>query len=168
MTKNEWLNILREALRADLPQNEIDNNIAYYRDYIERESSSKPESEVLELLGDPRLIAKTIIDTYQLQRGASGYNAYDNNVQYDYSDIYEQHRSSQSTTVDEEGNVETGSSYYYQVSGIKWYHKAIFFAIIAVVIILLVIIGGVILKLFFTIGLPVLLIVFIYQMFRKR
>lgn len=168
MTKSEWINILRESLMAELPQNEIDNNISYYKDYIERESSLKPESEVLELLGEPRLIAKTIIDTYQLQRGTSGYDAYDNNVQYDYSDIYEKNRASQYDTVDEDGNPEQGNSYYYHVGDIKWYHKAIFFAILALIIVLLVIIGGVILRVFLTIGLPVLLIVLIYQMFRRR
>ena len=168
MTKNEWISVLRESLVAELPQNEIDNNISYYIDYIEQESNSKPEEEVLELLGEPRLIAKTIIDTYQLQRGASGYDAYDNKVQYDYSDIYEKNRASQYDTVDEDGNTESRNSYYYQVGHIKWYHKAIFFAILAFILVLLVIIGGVILRLFLTIGLPIFLVVFIYQMFRRR
>ena len=164
MTRNEWINTLRDALMAEVPQNEIDNNVAFYRDYIDRETENHTEDEVLQTLGEPRLIAKTIIDTYQLQRGSDGYNAY-GNQSYDYGNTYEQNRSQ-----DEEYQTQQGhnSGFHYEVKTIKWYHKAIIFAVLALIVVLLVIVGGVILRLFFTIGLPVLLILFVIQMIRRK
>ncbi len=63
MNKSEFLEILQQQLDGEMPANEIYSNIHYYDEYIDREmSSGKSEEEVLELLGDPRLIAKTLID----------------------------------------------------------------------------------------------------------
>lgn len=55
MTKNEFLSILRDSLAGNVPSDVINENISYYRDYIE--NNDKAESQVLEELGDPRLIA---------------------------------------------------------------------------------------------------------------
>lgn len=63
MKKNEFLRKLREFLSYELPDRLVEKNVNYYRDYIDSEiNNKKPESKVLEELGDPQLIARTIID----------------------------------------------------------------------------------------------------------
>lgn len=64
MTKYEFLKELREALEGQVPMSEIEDSISYYRDYFSRqEADGRSEAEILEELGSPRLIAKSIIET---------------------------------------------------------------------------------------------------------
>ena len=64
MTKYEFLKELREALEGQVPMSEIEDSISYYRDYFSRqEADGRSEQEILEELGRPRLIAKSIIET---------------------------------------------------------------------------------------------------------
>ena len=61
MNKQEFLNILRDSLSMSLEQSAINEQIDYYDKYISDEiKKGKSEKEVIEELGDPRLIAKTI------------------------------------------------------------------------------------------------------------
>ena len=64
MTKREFLEELKEALSEQLSQNQVAEHVSYYMNYIEeRKRSGSSEDEVLDMLGDPRLIARTILDT---------------------------------------------------------------------------------------------------------
>ncbi len=64
MTKEEFLTELREALSGSISPAAVNENVRYYDEYIETESrKGRSEDEVMGELGDPRLIAKTIIDT---------------------------------------------------------------------------------------------------------
>ena len=61
MNKNEFLKKLKIALSNDVSQSVIDSQIKYYDDYISNEiKSGRKEQNVLDELGDPNLIAKTI------------------------------------------------------------------------------------------------------------
>lgn len=69
MTKHHFLDTLRSALNGRVSQEQLAENMRYYEDYINTEiRKGKSEEEVLEALGDPRLIARTIAET----RGGSG------------------------------------------------------------------------------------------------
>lgn len=64
MTKQEFIDKLRAALNGRIPTAEVTETINYYEDYINTEiRKGRTEDEVLTSLGDPRLIAKTIIQT---------------------------------------------------------------------------------------------------------
>lgn len=64
MTKQRFLEGLKEALTGELSAGEINNQLLYYERYInEQVALGKSEQQVLEELGEPRLIAKTIIET---------------------------------------------------------------------------------------------------------
>ncbi len=64
MTKNEFLEKLRAALGNDLSGAVIQDNVKYYKSYIEEEvSRGRSEEEVLEELGDPWVLAQTVIDS---------------------------------------------------------------------------------------------------------
>lgn len=64
MTKQEFIEKLRLALNGKVPGSVVTENLQYYEDYINTEiRKGKSEQEVLGALGDPRLIARTIIAT---------------------------------------------------------------------------------------------------------
>lgn len=64
MGKQEFLEKLRLALNGKVSAAAVAENIHYYEDYINTEMrKGKSEEEVLESLGDPRLIARTIAET---------------------------------------------------------------------------------------------------------
>ncbi len=66
--KQEFLNQLRKSIASVNDYEFINDTIAYYEDYIENEiRKGKSEQEVLDELGNPRLIAKSIIATHEFK-----------------------------------------------------------------------------------------------------
>ena len=64
MTRQEFLQELRSALQGEVSQTALNEHIRYYENYIIEESrKGKSEEGIIEQLGNPRLIAKTLIDT---------------------------------------------------------------------------------------------------------
>lgn len=88
MDKQEFLDGLRAALQGSVSAGLVMENVNYYEDYINTEiRKGKTEAEVLSTLGDPRLIAKTIVQTQGKSEGgaystASYRNASQGNSQY--------------------------------------------------------------------------------------
>ena len=71
MTRFEFTENLRKALSGRVSHQGVNENVAYYENYIDTEiKKGRSEEAVLEELGDPRWIAKTIIDTAR-EDGAS-------------------------------------------------------------------------------------------------
>ena len=70
MDRNEFTSTLRAVLTGEVPASVVEDYVRYYEAYISQEiASGKSEREVMESLGDPRLIARTIIDTQRQQDG---------------------------------------------------------------------------------------------------
>ena len=64
MTKQDFLDRLRMALSGRVSPSLVEENVVYYEDYINTQIRlGKSEAMVMDSLGDPRLIAKTIITT---------------------------------------------------------------------------------------------------------
>ena len=64
MDRETYLRELRIALQGQISQEKVNEHLRYYENYIIEESrKGRTESQVMEDLGNPRLIAKTIIDT---------------------------------------------------------------------------------------------------------
>ena len=64
MNKQEFIDKLRAALNGRVSPSLVTDNVNYYEEYINMEiRKGRSEAEVLQMLGDPRLIAKTIIET---------------------------------------------------------------------------------------------------------
>ena len=73
MNKQEFIDRLRAALNGRVAPGVVTENVNYYEDYINMEiRKGKREDEVLQMLGDPRLIARTIIQT----NGTDGQESY--------------------------------------------------------------------------------------------
>lgn len=63
MNKNEFLNQLQVSLNGKLKASQVEDNVQYYNDYVEEQMRrGRTEKEVMETLGSPRLIARTILD----------------------------------------------------------------------------------------------------------
>ena len=72
MSKQEFLDTLRRALAREVSESEVADNINYYWNYIEQQvASGESEEQVLSELGDPRLIARTILQVDQQKEGAA-------------------------------------------------------------------------------------------------
>ncbi len=63
MKKREFLQKLREYLSYELPESIVRTKVQFYSDYIDSEAAEgKSVEDVTEDLGDPQLIARSIID----------------------------------------------------------------------------------------------------------
>ena len=70
MTKQEFLETMRMSLNGKVSSSLVMENLRYYEDYINVEiRKGRDESEVLNELGDPRLIARTIAQTCGAEGG---------------------------------------------------------------------------------------------------
>lgn len=79
MDKNEFIEKLQRALAGGLNSSLVAENVKYYQEYIDSEvRKGKSEDEVMALLGDPRLLAKSIIEANK-RAGTS----YGSNHEYD-------------------------------------------------------------------------------------
>ena len=78
MSRDEFIGGLQEALADRVPEAVISENVNYYRRYIDEQvRAGKTEADVLNMLGDPRLLAKTIEGSSQFA-GGQGQGAFSN------------------------------------------------------------------------------------------
>ena len=92
MNKSEFLKKLKEALQQSVSDGDIKNQLDYYDQYINDEvKKGRTEKEVVEELGDPRLIAKTI--TTVSKAGGSDQGSNGNNVNDDNDDNSSENKS---------------------------------------------------------------------------
>lgn len=87
MTKEQFIIELEECLRGEVSAYEMSDSLSYYRQYFEDEMrNGKSEEKVIEELGSPRLIARSIIDAHGTEENSNGsYSQTDNN--YDAYDM---------------------------------------------------------------------------------
>ncbi len=167
MTRRQFIEELELALQGEVSVLVIRENINYYDGYIrEQLASGKTEEEVMLLLGDPRMIARTIIDT---NGGDGDYNEF-NDVRWEQTT--QSQSDSFSNYYDEDNSGEsylfgTEKRKIYRLSELKWYHKLLLalLAIGVMVIIGMVIIG--IVQLALWLAIPVLIILGISYFIRS-
>lgn len=154
MNKQEFLRVLRECLSGEVPEQELNNTLRYYEEYLVDEAGKSLEDKIREL-GEPRLIAKTIIDTYMVNREEINQNSYKRN----YEDTYEEKNRAEETR---QSNVKI-----YSWDTMPWYQKLI--ALIIGCVIIAVLVGVFVLgvNIFFSFVLPVLMILFAVKMLMK-
>ena len=92
MSKAEFLEKLSEALREYMDDRSAYEHISYYSSYIDNEKKKGyTEEEITEKLGNPRLIAKSIIDNGNYVRGTA-YTTYDSGKSEDEREEYDSDR----------------------------------------------------------------------------
>jgi len=153
MSKDEFLLRLEEALGDEIPKQDIDGHIKYYREYLSSTSDGKSEDDKVQELGDPRLIAKTIIATAEIKM-----------------DPLDQ-KNKEFKSAHFEDNVEQNAdaenifrTKIFSWDDLAWYQKiiAIIIGILIVLAIIAVFIVGV--NIFFSLILPVLIIAFVIKL----
>jgi uncharacterized membrane protein len=150
MQRGEFLNILRSQLSGQMQEGKVAAHVRYYEDYIQSQvRGGRSEAEVLAELGDPRLIAKTLLDT-------------DPNQGYidEEEEVY-------STYKDEEKYGDTGSVYKtktHRLDLTTWYGKLIAILIAAIIVVFLVAVIGTVLPFFIILG----VVLFIISRIQKR
>jgi len=165
MSKNEFLELLRAALSGEIPGLEIESNMKYYEDYIRTEGSKTSEEEVINQLGDPRLIAKTIIDTYQLSHEPMFHNANRRKSFYNADNSYNNYEDYNDYNKNKDSG---GRSFSFHVgTTLTWIQKALLISIIVLLIIVLIFVGGVLLNILFTIAVPLLFIYIVYKIIKE-
>lgn len=76
MDRSEFIEILRNQLTGQMQEGRAAAHVRYYEDYIQSQiCGGRTEAEILAELGDPRLIAKTLIDT-NVEDGTDTYDDY--------------------------------------------------------------------------------------------
>lgn len=110
MSRQEFLQRLRDALTGEVPGNVVEENIRYYEEYIRGEVlRGSSEDTVTAAIGDPRLIAKTIIEANENGKESSNTGSFYRSFTGADENIYE-----------EPGQKRRGM-HYIDLS--KWYWK---------------------------------------------
>lgn len=85
MDRTEFIDRLQRALAGGVNSSRVAENVQYYREYIDVEiRKGRSEEEVLDSLGDPRLLAKSIIEANKRAGISEGTNrTYDEETEED-------------------------------------------------------------------------------------
>lgn len=170
MRKADFLQELRETLQGEVPAAVIQENLNYYDSYISQEvSSGRREEAVIDEIGSPRLIAKTIIDSSGAAGGSSGTDSYGSAGGYG-GDSYGGGNGGYGG--DRTGQGAGGSGVHF-INLNKWYWKLlavvllVLFCIVVFAILsgLLAVVGGIFMLLLRFAG-PLLLIWLLYTLLR--
>ncbi len=158
MNKQEFIERLRSALNGRIAPNQVVENVNYYENYINMEiRKGRGEAEVMQLLGDPRLIARTIIETND-KSGQADYQS------AEYKNAGNQNSSYRSAGYRNSGNADD----YVETSLKKRLHLPSWVWSIIVILIVVVILGTVLSILSFLA--PVIIafavVVFLVKLFR--
>lgn len=149
MTKVEFLTKLKESLNNDLTGVIVQENIAYYDQYIADEiRKGRSEQEVLDELGDPWVIAQTIIDTQENAK-EQGYGDRKQNYHNSYQETYAANET-------KKNNLSNIGRWILTIVGI-----------LGVLFIVVSVIGG-LLRLFMPILIPLILVMVISRVIKRR
>ena len=151
MTRSEFLNKLKEALANDLSGPVIQENVNYYSGYIADEvRKGRSEQEVVAELGDPWAIARTIIESLEIQ----------GNTQEDYG--YEPNRQN----YDQRQQSGTGQVHIFGLD--TWWKKLLLvLGIVGVFMLVIAVIGG-IFSLLAPILVPLILMIIVFRIIGSR
>lgn len=183
MRRTEFLETLKKALDGEISIEDIRNNLDYYDQYIRTEvSAGKSEEEVLDELGDPQLIAKTIIDTAKAGGSASpeGYSPSDGygptgDTTGESGGMDETHQgtgesgfqSGENPGADRKPRRETDSQVHmHQIDFSKWYVKLVAALLVVLILFLLFLVIGGAFVFIFRYGGVIIIFLLIYWLIR--
>ena len=149
MTKREFLDKMREALSNDLAEPTVRENIEYYDVYMTDEiERGRSEEELVEEMGDPWMIARTIIDISEPE---------DMKLNYVYEEEGQSYNGRQDSYAGQTGFFVRGG----------WKLVVALLGLIGVLLALVAVVGGII-SLVAPILVPVLIIMFVIRLLGRR
>lgn len=147
MNRREFLNGLREALLNHVGASKAEEHVRYYNDYIAEEMrNGRTEEEILQELGDPWLLARTLtVSSGESER----FETFDDGLA---QERYEKEKKSR-----------------VHIFGLDaWWKKALLFlAVLGILLVVLSIVTGLI-ALAVRFALPILLVVIVIKIFTNR
>ena len=133
MTRYEFLERLRTALHGEMPDQAVQEQIRFYEGYISSEiASGKSEEEVLAGLGDARLIARTILETWQSKDTDLEYHGEAQQETYEEDGSRSFHQDDSRGFRQDDGSFFGMNGKVYRLD--KWYLKLIPIALILLVL----------------------------------
>ena len=193
MSREEFLRGLEEALAGEVPASVVRDNLNYYSSYLSQElAKGRTMEEIIEEIGEPRIVARTIIDSTDAAAEAGDYGAYEDRSSRDgygnsgygsydsgrngYGNGYDGGREGYGGGYDGGSRKDGGYSSFgedprkrwFQSHNIhyidlnKWYWKLLFGAIAILLIVLVFSIVSGIFALLIQFAGPILLILFLY------
>lgn len=158
MNRTEFISALRLALQGEISDKAVEEHINYYNHYISEEmAKGKQEAEVMELLGDPRLIARTIVDTEGGREQAKD--------SWTYTDSADSQQKGFHARENKEGGVDL---HYGKLNLNSWYGKLLVVVVIVLVLGLIFAIVGGILSAVLPVLVPVLIVLLVIRLFTGR
>lgn len=149
MSRSQFIRELREALKNNVSETDVQENVRYYAGYIEDEvKKGRSEKEVIAELGDPWLLAKTIATAPGNQ---SSYQGYADTEEHD---------------VKPEKNKSGGHPYVWKLDH-KWKLLLLIAAVVLVLVVVFSIISGIVSLLMPILG-PLLLIIIVIKIFSNK
>ncbi len=130
MDRREFLSVLRQNLEGYIPIEEVEENLLFYQNYFEE--SGQSEQEVIEALGDPRLIARTIVDAYKASKGPMA-DFYTQQARYEF-------RRNHTERYDDEVDGRGEKTGFFRFSA--WYRKLAFWVVVAAILLILSVLIG--------------------------
>ena len=155
MTRSEFLEKLREALSNDLNNQVVQEHIRYYDSYIAEEvSKGRSEEEVIAELGDPWVLAQTVID---MSESTGGYREGDSGYETAGS-----RRSDNQGYRQEYSSAGRRDTHVFQID--SWWKKLlVLLGIIGILVLVVAVIGG-IFSLLAPFIVPILIIVLVMKL----
>lgn len=158
MSREEFLRGLEEALAGEVPASVVRDNLNYYSSYLSQElAKGRTMEEIIEEIGEPRIVARTIIDSTDAAAEAGDYGTYEDRSSRDgygnggYGSYEEDPRKRW---------FQSHNIHYIDLN--KWYWKLLFGAIAILLIVLVFSIVSGIFALLIQFAGPILLILFLY------
>lgn len=147
MRKSEFLQELKDALQGEVSDRVLQENLRYYDNYISQETSAgRDEEEVIEEIGGPRLIARTIIDSSEAAGDMPGQN--------------EGYYESQGSGYRQQESRGSSGFHYFDLN--KWYWKLLLLVVVGLLMFLVITVLGGIFALLMRFAGPLILIWLIY------
>lgn len=148
MTKQEFLEELKQTLSGEVSAEIMMDSYRYYASYIDEEiRKGKTEAQVIEELGKPSLIARSIIAAQAGERV----------VDEEYTEDGKTRRMTRRKSSKQNGNADK-KEYQFTFNSDSWYAKVLFVAILVLVIMLVFCVIKGLFWLFIQIGIPILIV----------
>lgn len=162
MNREDFLRELEEALAGDVPEAVIRDNLSYYGSYLSQEmAKGRSVDDIVAEIGEPFIIAKTIIDSTEAADDPAGSDGYGS-----YRETYTDSRSGQYQSADQGYEDQQGPHMHY-IDLNKWYWKLLAIIILFMVVSLVFNIVGGILALLIRFAGPLMMIFLVVWVIRN-
>ena len=153
MTKKEFLQILRDSLDGEIPERDIQSNLHYYDEYIKTQAMSSSEEDVIARLGNPQMIAKSIVEAFKASGQPFIRTEHRNTSREEQYSAYEEEKPRHKKT--------------YHINLPSWIVTIVSILIVCIVLYVFFWIGGIVLRLFIRLGVPLFCIYLVYRVIKN-